>query len=68
MLTSGEFLRFSTLVLWENFGGNRILQQRKERKKTKETKNFDEKHTEIRSAHCRRGGFPCPPDQAKPEN
>jgi len=43
MLTSGEILRFSALVLWENFGGNRIFGQRKTRKKTKETKNFDEK-------------------------
>jgi hypothetical protein len=28
--------------LWEKFGGNRIVGQRKTRKQTKETKNFDE--------------------------
>jgi hypothetical protein len=40
MLTSGEILPFSGLILWEKFGKNRIFGQRKERKKNKKNEKF----------------------------
>jgi len=40
MLTSGEILPFSGLILWENFGGNRIVGQRKKTNTNEKHENF----------------------------
>jgi hypothetical protein len=44
-----------------------FLDNGKNEKKRKNGK-FWVKSPENRNVDCRRGGFPCPPDQAKPEN